>query len=308
MFKILRFVLPALAMLALTACGTFSFVDGDNSVTTGSIGKSQPISSGHVYIFRGVGGRLASLDLDHLASKVKASGISAEVHNFTDWYEPAERAIKRYRSETSPTPIILVGHSMGGDMSLAFAEHLRQAGVPVSLVITFDPTRRAGRVPANVDRYINIYGSMNFFGGGDVRPAADFHGHFATVDLKDYWNVLHVNMVKIRGLQDAVIAKIVQVTTLPVNLEGITVPIRYVMPRNEPIELWDSGLPVRAEEGDTLKTLATRYSVPVWIVAQINKIDPAAVLKANQRLVIPRHLEAPLPAAGPLTSYAPQLQ
>jgi pimeloyl-ACP methyl ester carboxylesterase len=308
MFKTLRFVLPALAMLSLTACGTFSFFDGDNSVATGSIGKSQPISSGHVYVFRGVGGRLASLDLDHLASKVKASGISAEVHNFTGWYEPAERAIKRYRSETNPTPIILVGHSMGGDMSLAFAEHLRQAGVPVSLVITFDPTRRAGRVPANVDRYVNIYGSMNFFGGGDVRPAADFHGHFATVDLKDYWDVLHVNMVKIRGLQDAVIAKIVQVTTLPVNLEGITVPIRYVMPRNEPIELWDSALPVRAEGGDTLKTLATRYSVPVWIVAQINKIDPASPLKANQRLLIPRHLEAPLPAAGPLTSYAPQLQ
>ena len=81
------------------------------------------------------------------------------------------------------------------------------------------------------------------------------------MDLRNYWEVLHVNMVKIRGLQDKVIAKVVQITTLPVQLEGPTVPIRYVMPRGEPIELWDSGFAIHTEPGDTVRNVAQRYAV-----------------------------------------------
>ena len=90
-------------------------------------------------------------------------------------------------------------------------------------------------------------------------PSADFRGHFSTVDLKNYWEVLHVNMVKIRGLQDKIVAKVVQISTLPVQLEGPTVPIRYIMPRGETIELWDSGVAIRTEPGDTVRSVAQRY-------------------------------------------------
>lgn len=199
-----------------------------------------------------------------------------------------------------------MGHSAGGDAALELAWKLKRAGVPVSLVVTFDPTRKAATVPNNVDRFVNIYQSLNFFGGGYIRPSSDFHGHFATVDLKSYWDVLHVNMVKIRGLQDKVVAKVVQITTLPVPLEGITVPIRYSMPRGEPIELWDSGFAAHTEPGDTVRIVAQRYGVPVWAVAQINDVSSNTSFQAGQRLVIPRHLEAAPMMSGPLTSYAPQ--
>lgn len=297
-----RLALMTLAALSLGACSTGAFLD--SITTTAPAPQPEAHAGAHVYIFRGVGGRIASLDLDHLGEKIKAKGIDAEVYNFTGWWDAADKAVKRYKAEANPAPIILVGHSAGGDATLSFAERLKEERIPVNLVITFDPTRRAGRVPSNIDRYINIYGSMNLFGGGDVKPASDFRGHFATVDLKQYWTVLHVNMIKISGLQDRVIAKVVQAATTPVSLEGTTVPIRYVMPRNEPIELWDSGMPVQAEAGDSVAGLAAHYGVPAWAVAQINSLDPAAKLTPGQRVVLPRNLGPMAPLSAPLTSFA----
>ena len=51
--------------------------------------------------------------------------------------------------------------------------------------MTYDPTRAAGRIPANVERDINLYQSSNFLGGGDLVPGGGFHGHYASYNLKD---------------------------------------------------------------------------------------------------------------------------
>ena len=48
------------------------------------------------------------------------------------------------------------------------AETLGAAHVPVALLITYDPTRMAHAVPSNVERYVNLYQSSNFLGGGDL--------------------------------------------------------------------------------------------------------------------------------------------
>ena len=160
-------------------------------------------------------------------------------------------------------------------------------------------------MPNYVDRFINIYQSLFFFGGGYVRQAADFRGHFSTVDLRNYWEVLHVNMVKIRGLQDKIVAKVVQITTLPVQLDGPTVPIRYIMPRGEPIEIWDSGFAIRTEPGDSVRSIAQRYGAPVWAVAQLNDVSASTTFEPGHRVIVPRHLEAVPLGVPPLTSYAP---
>jgi hypothetical protein len=221
------------------------------------------------------------------------------------WRAPAEEAIKRYRAQAKPGPIILLGHSAGADVALSFAEKLKAESIPVSLVITLDPTRLPHDVPANVDRFLNIYASMNFFGGGNVSSGGEYRGHFASIDLKNYWEVPHVRMLRIGGLDDRLVAKIVRIASAPSNLDGITVPIRYVMPRGMKVELWDSGVPVKAEQHDSASKIAARYGVPAWAVAQINDVEETAPLVAGQRIVIPRDLDAPLPPAvgGPLTSF-----
>lgn len=304
MFRWSRLAVAALLAANLSACGSLSNFE-NFFVPDGELAAKKP-ATGKAYVFRGMGGRIASFEMDYLRDKIAASGIEAETYNHINWWGPADEAIARYKK--NPQPIMAMGHSAGGDAALAFAWKLKSAGVPVSLVVAFDPTRKAPTVPNNVDRFINIYQSMNFFGGGYVRQADDFRGHFSTVDLRNYWEVLHVNMVKIRGLQDKVVAKVVQITTLPVQLEGPTVPIRYVMPRGEPVELWDSGVAVHTEAGDTVRTLALRYAAPAWAVAQLNEVSANTTFQAGQRIIIPRHLEAQPVYTGTVTSFAPQRQ
>jgi hypothetical protein len=304
MFKAARVLVLALAAGGLGACGSLSGFDG---ILTGSIDSNpaiQQAAPGKVYVFRGMGGQFATLELDRLGEKLVKVGVNAEVFNHLNWRAPADQAIKRYKSESMKSPIILVGHSAGADAALRFANALKDEKVPVSLIIGFDPTRLSFNVPNNVDRYINIYSSWNFFGGGNVSPGSDFHGHFASVDFKWYWEVLHVNLVRIDGLMDKVIAKIVQATNFPPPLDGPTVPIKYAMPRGAAIELWDSGLPIRTEPGDTVKSVAERYAVPAWAVAQLNGIETWTRLEPGRRLIVPRNLDALAPGGSPpLTSY-----
>ena len=302
----LRFALAAALAFSLAGCGSFSALE---NIVTGSIEPAGPVppAAGKVYIFRGMGGRFASFEMDNLTDKLKRSGINSETYNHVNWRGPADEAIARYKSETRKSPIIVAGHSAGGDASVRFAERLKEANVPVSLIVSFDPTRFGGRVPPNVDRFVNIWSSSNFFGGGNLVPDSSFHGHYASVDLRRYWDVLHVNLVRINGLQDRVIAKMVQIMNLPVQLDGATVPIRYAPPRNSPIELWDSGMPIRTEPGDTVRSIAEKYAVPVWAITQINDIESSTALQPGTRLIIPRHLEPMSPAINPpMTSYAPR--
>lgn len=298
-----NFALCLTAAVTLAGCGTMSFLD---DTPTGSIGAPQA-DKGSVYIFRGVGGKLATLDLDRLAEKISQRGVNAKVYDFMEWRGPADEAIRRYKSQQNPAPIILMGHSAGADVALSFAEKLKAERIPVNLVITLDPTRLPHDVPGNVDRFINIYASMNFFGGGSVSAGGEYRGHFASVDLKNYWEVPHVRMLRIGALDERLIAKIVRVATVPANLDGTIVPIRYVMPRGMNVELWDSGVPVRAEKDDSASKLAVRYGVPAWAVASINEIEETTPLEPGQRIVIPRDLDATPPPAvgGPLaTSYS----
>lgn len=300
-----RLAIAGLLAATLSGCGSLSTFEDMLSPDGELAAKKQP-ATGKAYVFRGMGGRFASFEMDYLRDKISASGIEAETYNHINWWGPAREAIARYKQ--NPQPIMAMGHSAGGDAALAFAWKLKDAGVPVSLIVAFDPTRKAPNVPNNVDRFINIYQSLNFFGGGYIRASSDFRGHFSTIDLKNYWEVLHVNMVKIRGLQDKIVAKVVQISTLPVQLEGPTVPIRYIMPRGEPIELWDSGVAIRTEPGDTVRLVAQRYAAPVWAVAQLNDVSQNATFEAGHRLIIPRHLEAAQIGGPPLTSYAPVRQ
>lgn len=251
---------------------------------------------GTVYVFRPIGGKYATPEMDNIAAKIRARGLAAEVFNYVDWLRPANAAIARYKSEAWKSAIMVVGHSAGGDSAIRFALWLKRAGVPVNLIVTLDPTRIASQVPGNVQRFINVYASLNTLGGGDPKPAPDFHGHFASVDLKNF-HEWHLELPKIAGLQDAVIDKMMAVAedTAAPGTSGVR--IEYAIPRGQPIVLWDSGVTVEAKDGETVADVAAQYGVPVWAVAEINHVDPGSHLSAR-RLVVPRMFEA-APAQDP---------
>jgi hypothetical protein len=258
---------------------------------------------GRAYLFRGVAGLIYSRGIDTLAARIKRIGIPASVGTYLLWRPTVDEAIRDYRRD--PQPIILIGHSMGGDCVLDFAEMLNQAGIPVSLLVTYDPTRIADDVPPNVERYINIYQSSNFMGGGNVVQGSRFHGDYASYNLKDHAEIVHINIEKADRIQEQLVAKIAQLAQTPADAQGEAVPIHLEVPADAAIELWDSGLPVAAHGGDTLKTLAASYHVPLWALAQINSVSEREPLAEGQRIVVPRHLVPMQLPSTTLTSYAP---
>jgi hypothetical protein len=257
---------------------------------------------GRAYLFRGVAGLIYSRGIDTLAARIRRTGIPASVGTYLLWRPTLDEAIRDYRRD--PQPIILIGHSIGGDCVLDFAEMLNQAGIPVSLLVTYDPTRIADDVAPNVERYINIYQSSNFMGGGNVVQGTRFHGDYASYNLKDHAEIVHINIEKADRIQEQLVAKVAQLAQTPADAQGEAVPIHLEVPADAAIELWDSGLPVAAHAGDTLKTLAATYHVPLWALAQINSVPEREPLSEGQRIVVPRHL-VPMQMPSTVTSYAP---
>jgi hypothetical protein len=261
---------------------------------------------GRAYLFRGIAGLIYSRGMDTLAERIQRTGIPASVDTYLVWRPIADQAIRDYRRD--PQPIILIGHSMGGDACLAFAELLNAAGIPVNLLVTYDPSRLAEDVPPNVERYINIFQSSNMMGGGNVVQGSRFHGHYASYNLKDHHELIHINIEKADRIQEQLVSKITEVAATPATAEGEAIPIRFEVPSDAPVELWDSGQPVAAHAGDTLKTFADTYHVPLWSLAELNPAAAVSPLTEGQRIVVPRYLvpmAAPNVASTAISSYAP---
>jgi pimeloyl-ACP methyl ester carboxylesterase len=259
---------------------------------------------GRAYLFRGIAGLIYSRGMDKLAERIRSTGIPASVDTYLVWRPIAEQAVRDYRRD--PQPIILIGHSMGGDACLDFAEMLNAAGIPVNLLVTYDPSRLAEDVPPNVERYINIFQSTNVMGGGNVVQGSRFHGNYASYNLKDHHELIHINIEKADPIQEQLVSKVVELASTPATAEGETIPIRLEVPSDAPVELWDSGEPIAAHAGDTLKTVADTYHVPLWSLAELNPAAMRTPLAEGQRIIVPRHLvpmDAPVVATNAISSY-----
>jgi LysM domain len=257
---------------------------------------------GRAYLFRGFIG-LTDWGMDVLTDRINRTGVTADVNSYLMWRGVADQAISDYRRD--PEPITIIGHSLGGDAAVKFAERLDAAGIPVSLLVTYDPTRFADNLPPNVERYINLYQSHNALigGGGDVVQGRGFHGHYASFDLKDLHGIYHTNMEKFGNIHDQLVNKITALAATPASAEGEAIPLRIDIPTTGSIEIWDSGLPVSARVGDTLQTLAATYHVPLWALTQINNLSDAAGLTEGERIIVPRYL-VPIAAPNAVSSRA----
>jgi thioesterase domain-containing protein len=292
-------LLPALlAALLIAACLATSGEAAPPLEPPGAGEKVAVNVRGRAYLFRGLIGMI-DWGMDELAQRINRGGVKANIGSHLNWSSVADQAIADYRRD--PKPITAIGHSIGGDAAVEFAEALNAAHIPVSLLITYDPTRLSHKVPSNVERFINLYQSSNFLGGGDLVPGGGFHGHYASFNLKDRPEVVHINLDKFDRIQEQLAGKI---RSAGARGEGEAVPLRIVIPPAVPIELWDSGMAVSAHAGDTLQSLAATYHVPLWALTQINKKPEAVALTEGEHVVIPRYL-GPKPAASPASGSAP---
>jgi hypothetical protein len=291
------------AMLSVAACAGGCGYDQvvhswfDHSAETEVSAGSK--LAGHVYLLRGVAGDIFSLGIDQLAEKIRRRGVTASVDDFSVSSALADEIIRDYGTGENRGPIVLVGHSTGGDRIIAMAEKLQEAGMPVALAFGLDPTRIADHVPANVAVFINVYQRNNPIGGGEVKPGPGFGGRLINIDLHEHTEIVHITLDKTPAIQDAVTEKIVALIAGAATQQPAAAPagggpqvqplvMNYSVPRDAPIELWDSAIEIGVKSGDTLETVASRYEVPAWAIARINKFEPDRPIEPGRMLLIPR--------------------
>jgi len=290
--KVAAVVFGAILATALVGVGSVgareivAHAQTEPPATSDALPAAQP--RGRAYLFRGALGPIFSRGMDRLTKEIQEAGVDADVNEFTICRLVAQRAIKAYRED--PAPIILIGHSMGGYCSIIFSQMLEAEKIPVSLVVTIDPAHVTPEVPLNVERFINIFLSKDVLGGGDVKPRPGYRGHYASFDLSLHTEVSHITIDKMDDVHRQLVAKIVQLATTPSNDQGEPVPLRYVVPADAAIDLWDSGAPYFARQQETLQNIATLFRVPLWSLAQANKGADTAPLIPGERIVVPRHL------------------
>ncbi|MDH4441660.1 MAG: thioesterase domain-containing protein [Rhizobium sp.] len=172
--------------------------------------KSKPkLKTGQVYLFRGFA-NIFSTGLDTLGKQLSADGVKAEVLSLPKADAFARRIAERYRASKDARPIVLVGHSLGADMTFAIARALEPMKIPVGLIISFDPTGK-GPVPRNVKKALNFYtGGANLW--SPVTPMPGFKGDLANINLRQGDTAIkgigHFNIDKNPGLHDRTIQEI----------------------------------------------------------------------------------------------------
>lgn len=307
-----------IAVLAggIGGCSIGSSLDPlDGSAPTAGNGGNGRLP-GHVYLMWGLAGEIFSRGLDGLAAKIERAGVAASVHSMVETASITETIIRNYRRDPSSAPVMLLGHSSGGDAVIAIAERLKAANVPVGLIFGFDPTPIAGRIPSNVEMFINLYQATNLIGGGSAAGASDFRGRMVNVDLREHREIVHITLDKSDVIHALVVDKVVGVAAAAAQRQAalamtaappprkpqtkankpqspppvyvLPLTMRYVVPAKEPIALYDSAISMTVTPDDTLESVAARMNAPAWIIAQVNKITDDAPMRPGQTLLIPQ--------------------
>ena len=107
----------------------------------------------HLYIFLGLANM--SPGLTEFAGKMEKHGVPSTVGSYAEASEFAADAIKQYKSGRLSS-IMIVGHSLGGGAAREMAAELKEAGVPVKLLVALDPVGGPD-VSSNVHRSVEIF-------------------------------------------------------------------------------------------------------------------------------------------------------
>jgi hypothetical protein len=157
--------------------------------------------TGHVYLLRGLL-NIFSLGMDDLAAKIQAKGISASVHNHSEWQGLADDIAAKYKAGKHG-PIILVGHSLGADAVMFMGEYLGKKGVPVALVVPFDGTGSFA-ASSNVQRVMNLTQRDYAY----MRKGSGFRGELSNIDVSNQAGIDHINIDKSARLHAMVLNRI----------------------------------------------------------------------------------------------------
>lgn len=164
--------------------------------------------TGEVYLLRGLA-NVFSTGLDQINEKFHRRGVNSKVDNHTIWQAWADDIVARNQRGDVSYPVIIMGHSLGGNATVQMAQYLGERGVHVSYAVAFDPTITTEPGP-NVDEVINYY-LPNGRKGKDANIVVEgpgFTGKVINYDVTPMGpDVTHFNIEKQPELQVRVMTK-----------------------------------------------------------------------------------------------------
>ncbi len=163
---------------------------------------------GRVIILRGLY-NIWSRGMDTLAKKFEAQGVKVILDNHARWQKISNDAIADYKTNKNITPIIIIGHSLGGDAALVMSNWMVQNGVPVRLIVVFDAVAQTHPVEHGIQEVLNFYKPHGY--GQEVVGSPRFDGTITNVDMTDRHDLDHLNIDKDEQLQDEVLAKSLEI-------------------------------------------------------------------------------------------------
>ena len=165
--------------------------------------SSSALAETSVYLLRGWFG-VFSAGIDKMAEDLRAKGIKAEPIGHLEWKAAAEK-IASDRAAGATGPLVLVGHSQGGNNVVDMARELEKQSIRVDLIVTIAPWLQEP-VPANVVRAINYYQSPGW--GSPLTPAPGFKGEISNINVANDLGILHINIDKDARVQAAILSAI----------------------------------------------------------------------------------------------------
>jgi hypothetical protein len=166
---------------------------------------------GRVIVLRGLA-NVFSRGMDKLAKDLKELGVPVLLSNHSRWQTISAKLIAEYKANPKEVlPVILIGHSLGGDASIVMSNWLAQNGIPVRFVVIFDAVAQTHPIIGGVQEVLNFYKPKGY--GQEVLAAPSFTGVIRNVDLTERKDIDHLNIDEDPVLQAEVTADVVKYLT-----------------------------------------------------------------------------------------------
>jgi predicted alpha/beta-hydrolase family hydrolase len=174
------------------------------TTTAASFSAPATASAEEIYFIRGFA-NVWSAGITQMANKLRARGCNAQAVSNGQWNGIARDIISRNKSGKVSYPIIVLGHSTGGQEAPLMANTLGAAGVSTALVIGVDPGFAPPK-PFNqgAKRVVNFWiaGSSR---GNPYRAGSGFDGTIENINIRSFTNADHTAIDDDPGVQSRIV-------------------------------------------------------------------------------------------------------
>ena len=173
---------------------------GNVAVANAECAKITPKRPGEVYLIRGLA-NIFSLGLDASGKNYSKMGIENCIINHKHWRSIADDIVERNRKGQVSFPIVIIGHSLGANVTPQLATLIGRHNIEVSYAVMLDPVEPTS-VGKNVKKIVNYYipkSNKN----KRLSPKAGFKGVLDNIDVSKFGGFDHFNIDSDKRLQKA---------------------------------------------------------------------------------------------------------